>query len=141
MEIINVKFLHIITILGGFHLLMSYLGSLGTLMKGLGLAHALEEIYGTNTVKHVMSGKVITRPLKAHVLVGSALTAKLLKQVIPSEEQPESTQSKLSISKMEEVEALLNKVYSRPISAKTRIEQSNALCILDEKFKDVINNL
>ena len=43
--------------LGGFHTLMSFLGSLGTMMEGSGLSCVLETVYGENSVKHIMSGK------------------------------------------------------------------------------------
>ena len=41
--------------LGTFHTLMNVLGAIGTLMQGTGLANILEEIYGENTVKHIMT--------------------------------------------------------------------------------------
>ena len=43
--------------LGGFHLLLSFMGSNGTLMAGSGLADILEEIFAHNVIQHIMSGK------------------------------------------------------------------------------------
>jgi hypothetical protein len=42
--------------LGGFHTMMSFLGSVGTLMAGSGLQEAMEVCYGPNAVIHMMSG-------------------------------------------------------------------------------------
>lgn len=52
-DIANAKSLPIVLILGGFHLMMSYLGSVGHLMKGSGLQEALETVYASNTVEHI----------------------------------------------------------------------------------------
>jgi len=38
---------------------MSFLGSIGTLMKASGLEGATEQVYGKNTVPHIISGKAI----------------------------------------------------------------------------------
>ena len=44
--------------LGGFHLQMSFLGSIGHLMAGSGLQELLETVYAGNSVKHMLSGKI-----------------------------------------------------------------------------------
>ena len=43
--------------LGGFHQLMSFLESIGLLMKGSGLRRALETVYVQLTVGHMIAGK------------------------------------------------------------------------------------
>ena len=65
--------LPIVCRLGGFHTLMSFLGSIGNMMKGSGL----EEVYAENSVVHMRSGKAISRALRAHFLAESALTTML----------------------------------------------------------------
>ena len=60
---------------------MSFLGSLGTLVSGSGLSHAMECCYGPNSVRHIFSGKAIARATRAHCLVESALTIMLLESV------------------------------------------------------------
>ena len=65
--------------LGGFHMLMSFLGSIGNLMAGSGFAEVLEECYGPNTVLHMMSGKAIARALRGYFLVDSALRVLLVR--------------------------------------------------------------
>ena len=135
-ETINAKSLQIVTILGGFHLLMSYMGSLGTVMRGSGLSEALQEIYGTNAVKHVISGKAIARALRGHLLVGSMLTIKLLRYIIPSEEPPDND----FCDRMKEIE---NIVCTATYESLTdgHIEESLAICKLNELINEVTNEL
>ena len=59
--------------LGGFHLLMSFLGSVGRLMDGSGLDEVLEQVYAANVVPHMLSGKAYARALRGHMLVHAAL--------------------------------------------------------------------
>ena len=68
-EIATSKKLDIVVRLGGFHTLMSFLGSIGTVMEGSGLDRLHELIYASNSVTHIMSGKAVARALRAHFLV------------------------------------------------------------------------
>ena len=45
--------MNIVCRLGGFHTLMSFLGSIESMMKGSGLEEALERVYGPNVVNHI----------------------------------------------------------------------------------------
>ena len=65
-EIIKSKSLKIACRLGGFHMMMSFIGSIGSVMKGSGLEEALETVYGPNSVTHMISGKAISRALRGH---------------------------------------------------------------------------
>ena len=85
MEIVKAKSLPIVLILGGFHLMMSFLGSVGTVMRGSGLTEAFQAIYGSNAVEHIMTGKAVSRALRAHFLTESALITKLLCRFIPED--------------------------------------------------------
>ena len=49
-RIIESKTMGIVCQLGGFHLLMSFLGSIGKVMENTGLTSALETIYRENNV-------------------------------------------------------------------------------------------
>ena len=80
-EIMAAKSMKIINILGGFHMIISFLGSMAEVMKGSGLSEALETIYGTNTVVHIMSGKAIARAIRGHFLIETALVTKLLSKL------------------------------------------------------------
>src|SRR6266536_1347441 len=46
--------LDIVVRLGGFHTLMSFLGSIGHLMKASGMEEVLGLLFGPNTVEHVL---------------------------------------------------------------------------------------
>ena len=81
MAIIKEEQLSIICRLGGFHVLMSFLGSIGNLMKGSGIEEAFEQVYAPNSVVHMMTGKKIARAIRAHILVYSALMSLLLKEI------------------------------------------------------------
>ena len=71
----NSSFSKIIFRLGPFHTEMSFLGSIGHLMKGSGLEELLELIYSDNAVGHIVSGKAVSRAWRGHSLVQSALYA------------------------------------------------------------------
>lgn len=64
--------------LGGLHTQMSFLGSIGDLMSGTGLAEVLETVYAENAVKAMMTGKAISRAIRGHLLVYAALQTMLI---------------------------------------------------------------
>ena len=80
-EIVIDKSFNVVVHLGGFHTLMSFMGSIGTMMDSSGLYSPMETIYGENTVKHILTGKAISRAVRGHLLVKSALYTKLLGMV------------------------------------------------------------
>ena len=65
-DIIHAENLPIVCKPGGFHTLMGFLGSIGTLMKATGLEDLLSEVYAENSVVHMMSGNAIARAIRAH---------------------------------------------------------------------------
>ncbi|KAE8745769.1 hypothetical protein FOCC_FOCC007485 [Frankliniella occidentalis] len=67
--------------LGGFHLLMSFLGAMGHFMEGSGIEDLWGTVYGHNTVTHMMSGKEYARVMRAHSLTQEAIGALLLDKV------------------------------------------------------------
>ena len=81
-EISTEKSLNIVCRLGGFHTLMSFSGSIRTVMKGSGLQECLQLLYGENAVTHILSGKAVSRALKAHFLLQSALILKVITTII-----------------------------------------------------------
>ena len=64
--------------LGGFHMLMSYMGSIGYIMAGSGLEAMWETVYATNSLSHMLSGHAYSRALRAHILSSAAFTSLLL---------------------------------------------------------------
>ena len=91
-EIIDAKSMDIVYRLGGFHTMMSFLGSLGSLMNGAGLSELLTAVYGGSSVTHILSGKAISRALRAHLLVHTALMSKLIEAVLPDQQTSNLTE-------------------------------------------------
>src|SRR6218665_621317 len=73
---------NIVIRLGGFHMIMSYLGSIGAVMAESGLAEVLQCCYSSNTVIHMMTGKAVSRAIRGFFLVESALSIILLKSLL-----------------------------------------------------------
>ena len=63
---------------GGLHLQMSFLGCVGHLMAASGLTEVLEVVYAENTVKHIVSGKAMSRAIRGHLMILAALNTILL---------------------------------------------------------------
>ena len=53
--------------------MMSFAGTITSLMKESGLAELLETCYGKNTVKHMLNGKAIAIALRGYFLVEAVL--------------------------------------------------------------------
>ena len=70
---------------------MSFLGCIGHLMQGSGLAELLETVYASNAVVHMLNDKAVARALRGHFLVELALCALLASNVfgiqLPTEDQ------------------------------------------------------
>ena len=78
-KIIAEKSLHILCRVGGFHTLMSFLGNIGTLMKGSGFSKSMQVVYGENAVQHIVSGKAIARALRGNFLLQSAFRLQIIR--------------------------------------------------------------
>ena len=70
--------LDVVVRLGGFHTMMSFMGSLGHVMRGSGIEDVLLLLFGENTIEHVLSGKAYARAVRAHILIQAALVQLLL---------------------------------------------------------------
>ena len=79
--------LNIVVRLGGFHVLLSFLSSIGHLMRGSGLEDVLGVLYGKNVVDNVLHGKDYERAIRGHFLVCSSLMNMLLNVVMPNESE------------------------------------------------------
>ena len=106
-EISQSKNLHIVVRLGGFHLLMSFLGGIATIMDGSGLREAMEMIYAPHTVNHMLDGKAYARAVRCHFLIEASLKHTLIEQMNSSLDQ-----YKISTQDLKEIEALYNKVIN-----------------------------
>ena len=76
--------LNVIVRFGGFHTLMSVLGSIGCLMGDSGLEDIFELNYSPQTVGHILSGKAVSRAIRAYFLLEAALMIKLGQFIVPS---------------------------------------------------------
>ena len=63
--------------------MVSFSGSIGFAMKRSGLCDVLEMAYGPNAISH-MSDQAVSRAIRAHFLVDSALMIKLMPKITPS---------------------------------------------------------
>ena len=124
--IVLAKSFDMVVRLGGFHSLMSFLGSLGRLMDGSGLEKLLEVVYGKNTIVHIFSGKAIARALRGHFLVDAALNIKLIEAIISHETESGALKQELT---------QLETLYGNLISGKATIENVEESEIL-KKLKD-----
>jgi hypothetical protein len=59
-EVSKAKGLNILCRLGPFHVIMSYLGSLGSFMSSSGLAEVLQCCFAPNTIVHMVTGKAVS---------------------------------------------------------------------------------
>ena len=133
--IISEKKLNIVCRLGGFHTLMSFVGSIGMMMSGSGLEEALAEAYAKNTVPHIMSGKAYSRALRGNFLVEAAVMNLLLKMVVPEDSRTlgESTNSDDEISTLSMIEEAINDL----LEGRSSIEQVATMPL----FKDLETKL
>ncbi len=99
-ELIDSDLKNFVLRLGGLHLEMSLLGSIGHLMSASGLQHILELVYAPNAVVHKFIGKAIARAVRAHLLVDAALNCLLLANALGAFLHSQS------IGEYEEVEAI-----------------------------------
>ena len=62
--------------------MMSFLGSIGMIMSGSGIEELFAEVYAENSVPHMMSGKKVSRVLRAHFLDEGALQTLIIEKLI-----------------------------------------------------------
>ena len=73
MEITKSKSMNVVCRLGGFYLLMSFLGSIRKVMECSGISELFQVVYSSATAVHMLSGKAYARSLRVHFLVQSSL--------------------------------------------------------------------
>ena len=60
---------------------MSFLGIIWHLMAGSGLQELLEVVFAVIAVRHMLTGKAISRAVRGHILVDAALNTILVAKV------------------------------------------------------------
>ena len=88
MNIIKQANLPVIPRLGGFHLLKSYLGSIGNIMQDSGLLEVIQLIYpGSMTANHIMDGGCFDKAIRTHLLIDVAIYQHIMKFAFTEEER------------------------------------------------------
>jgi hypothetical protein len=64
---------NVVARLGGFHLLMSFMGSTGYIMAGSGLEELWRTVYGSDSITHMLDGHSYSRALRLHTLTAQAI--------------------------------------------------------------------
>ena len=78
--------LPITILLGNFHTQMSFLGSIGYVMKTSGILELLSSAYAPNSAKEMLEDKQYERAMRGHDLFTTALKKIILQQVIVNNE-------------------------------------------------------
>ncbi|CAI6365558.1 unnamed protein product [Macrosiphum euphorbiae] len=68
----------IVVRLGGFHLLMSFMGSIGYIMAGSGLRELWKTIYAANSIDKMMTGHAYSRAVRAHNMLTPLCLSKII---------------------------------------------------------------
>ncbi|GBM02352.1 hypothetical protein AVEN_31260-1 [Araneus ventricosus] len=78
----------IVARLRGFHMCVSFLGSIGFIMAGSGLKEVLSSIYASNSVDKILTGHAYSRAVRGHTLLLIALSKIIFSEMnLTSEEQ------------------------------------------------------
>lgn len=64
--------------LGGFHLIMSYMGSIGSIISRSGLQEQWKTVYVPHFVRHMLTGHAYAPALRAHMLSAAAVVSEML---------------------------------------------------------------
>ncbi len=83
----EITFGDIMVRLGGFHLLMSFLGCIGHTMAGSGLKDVLCQVFAANSVDKMLTGHAYSRAVRGHLLVQLVLGHIILDGANISEEE------------------------------------------------------
>ena len=67
--------------LGGFHMLMSFLGCIGNIMAGSGIKVALSIIYAPNSVEKMLNGHAYARSVRGHTLLCRSLSINIFEDM------------------------------------------------------------
>ena len=129
--------------LGTFHMIMSYLGSIGHLMDGSGLQQVMEKVYAPNSVTHIMSGKAYSRSVRAQLLVMAALHAVLLSMAfempwLPVQHDPPAQQHE-DEDEVDEFQEDASVSDEEEVSVEASVIGSDVLCDKKSVEEDAVN--
>lgn len=104
--------------LGGFHLLMSFLGSIGNIMAGSGLKEVFCTIYAELSADKALTGHAFSRSIRGHLLVQAALATILLKRTLLTDREKIYLEARLEQVGVDNQENILNDPMIHDIKAK-----------------------
>ena len=84
--------------IGGFHQMMTFLGSIGYIMQGSGLQALFELIYAEGSVNAMLNGKDIFTAARAHRLIYAVLYGYLTAKLFECNVEEPSNDRKLTIN-------------------------------------------
>ncbi|KYN50525.1 hypothetical protein ALC57_00165 [Trachymyrmex cornetzi] len=113
--------------LGGFHMLMSFLGSIGFIMDCSGLKEAFGTIFAENSAEKALNGHAFSRAVRGHILVQVALANVIFSYI------NFDAYEKLQLDRM------LQEIENPYIEHE--ILKNNASDLLSKKFKDTLQYL
>lgn len=112
--------------LGGFHLLMSFMGTIGNIMAGSGLKELCATIYAENSVEKMMTGHSYARAVRAHTLAHLALAGEVVKTLNLTEREKLVVRDVLSDSNKSNI---------------LRAHENKEFQAIVQKFNDALQNL
>lgn len=141
--------------LGGFHMCLRFLGSIGHIIFGSSLQETFELIFAKNAVPHILSGKAVSRASRAHMLLETALFTLIQSKSVDTsqEEQPsqrlttvsdETDLSDMSFLTSQSFRVTVQELYDQFLSGEKSVEmmcndeEVKRLC---RKFENVVQIL
>lgn len=125
-NIIKQENLPVIARLGGFHLLKSYLGSMGNIMQDSGLLEVIQLIYpGSTTANHIMDGGCFDKAIRAHLLIDAAIYQHIMKLAFTQKER-------------DDMKAFMEKVADGKMGAR---HTDPVVVIFEQRFEETFKRL
>lgn len=116
---------NVVVRLDGFHLLMSFMGSIGMIMSGSGIEELFKLIYAENCVEKILAGHAYARAVRAHILSHSALTTIVLDSL------------ELDEKERDELDYYAEDVFNRP-AIMTAANNNGVKSIYDKFAKELV---
>lgn len=129
----NKVFDNVVIRLGGFHMLMSFLGAVGNIMNGSGMHELRSLAYASASIKKMMNGHAYARAVRAHIITYTALGIIIaedidgingaeyherLSQLFNNEDAEKETFNLTACSRNNDIKLLTNKIVDKLSSLK-----------------------
>ena len=128
-EIVLNEKMNVVCRLGAFHTVMNFLGAIGSIMSGSGLAESWQVCYGPVSMTHMLTGKAYAKALRGHLLVESALSSLLLHAVLHGT----NNEVVIQLEAFDPCEiSLLHEYYESVISRTTDVVEASVPAIIQK---------